>query len=74
MRYFIATKEKVYVPLSSVACPGHIAPDAWIDVGRLIKEENAFSSAQIEDMFNLLTNQSIKPILTAALSIHRLTI
>lgn len=74
MRFYIATQEKVYIPVTSVACPRHIVVQAWIGVGKVIKDENTFLSTQIEDMFNLLTNQSIKSILTAALSMYQLLI
>lgn len=66
-RRFIATQEKVYISHQSVACPNHINPEAWTGVYDSIDPPSTFSAEQIEDMFDLLTNEKVKPMKTAAL-------
>lgn len=60
-RYQIAISEGVFIPLHAVACYNHIEIDSWKNVKELIVPEySQFTKNYIEDMFELLTNPSVK--------------
>lgn len=61
IRRMIAIQLNKFVPQHSVVCDNHVTMDNWQNVNSAICfPSSEFTKEHIEDMFNLLTNESIK--------------
>lgn len=61
LRYDIATYQKVFVPSGSVACNRHMPYSVWKGVyGKIKKEQSKFTKEYLEEMFQLLTDSTLK--------------
>lgn len=66
VRQQIAIQTKVFVPPQAVACPNHFPFDSWLNVSSMIQFDGAeFTKEYLEDMFYLLTNNSLKSYTSA---------
>lgn len=61
VRQSIAVQTKVYVPINAVACPNHSSSEVWLNANSLVTQVGSeFTKEYLEDMFCLLTNNSLK--------------
>lgn len=50
------------MPIQAVACPNHLPFEIWLNANSMMSQNGSeFTKEYLEDMFHLLTNNSLKP-------------